>query len=82
MKRESWEKVYTDKSEKEVSWFQENPAPSLELIAETRATPTSAIVDVGGGNSRLVDALVERGFRNIGVHRVGAPSPPASRKKS
>jgi hypothetical protein len=30
-----WENVYTTKSEKEVSWFQETPAPSLELIALT-----------------------------------------------
>lgn len=60
-----WEKVYRDKGEKEVSWFQENPTSSLELIAEAGATPASAIVDIGGGASRLVDALVEQDFRHI-----------------
>ena len=55
-----WETVYTTKSENEVSWFQENPAPSLELIG--LAPPTeSAIVDIGGGASRLVDSLLDRG---------------------
>jgi len=62
-----WETVYTTKGENEVSWFQENPAPSLELIAQVGATSASAIIDIGGGASRLVDNLVERGFKDIAV---------------
>ena len=62
-----WERVYTTKGEKEVSWFQENPAPSLDLIAKAGATTASAIIDVGGGASRLADALIERGFRAVTV---------------
>jgi len=62
-----WEGVYTKKSENEVSWFQENPAPSLELIAQVGATAASAIIDIGSGASRLVDNLVQRGFRNVTV---------------
>jgi 2-polyprenyl-3-methyl-5-hydroxy-6-metoxy-1,4-benzoquinol methylase len=62
-----WEKVYTTKSENEVSWFQDSPGPSLELIDETGATAPTAIVDVGGGASRLVDSLVARGFKAITV---------------
>jgi SAM-dependent methyltransferase len=62
-----WDQVYTDKGEKEVSWFQTNPASSLELIEAARATPASAIVDIGGGASCLVDVLVDRGFRDITV---------------
>ena len=62
-----WQNVYTSKAENEVSWFQENPAPSLALIAEIGATPSSAIIDVGGGASRLVDQLIERGFRDVTV---------------
>jgi hypothetical protein len=46
--------VYTTKGEKEVSWFQDRPAMSLELIAASGAGPGSAIVDIGGGTSRLV----------------------------
>jgi SAM-dependent methyltransferase len=62
-----WEGVYTKKGENEVSWFQENPAPSLELIAQVGATSASAIIDIGGGASRLVDNLVERGFEDVTV---------------
>jgi SAM-dependent methyltransferase len=62
-----WESVYTKKGENEVSWFQENPAPSLELIAQVGATSASGIIDIGGGASRLVDNLVERGFENVTV---------------
>jgi SAM-dependent methyltransferase len=62
-----WEDVYASKSEKQVSWFQENPAISLELIKQTRAAPNSAIIDIGGGASRLVDALLHDGYRDITV---------------
>ncbi|UPK32269.1 class I SAM-dependent methyltransferase [Bradyrhizobium sp. 186] len=62
-----WEGVYTKKGENEVSWFQEYPAPSLELIEHIGATPASAIIDVGGGASRLVDNLVDRGFGDVTV---------------
>jgi SAM-dependent methyltransferase len=62
-----WEGVYTKKGENEVSWFQENPAPSLELIAQVGATRASAIIDIGGGASRLVDNLVDRGFEDVTV---------------
>src|ERR1700719_508831 len=62
-----WETVYTAKGENEVSWFQENPAPSLELIDTARLNLEAAIIDIGGGASRLVDALLGRGFRNVTV---------------
>ena len=62
-----WEKVYTTKGENEVSWFQENHAWPLDLIAKAGASTASAIIDVGGGASRLVDALIEKGFRVVTV---------------
>jgi SAM-dependent methyltransferase len=62
-----WENVYTTKGEKEVSWFQETPAPSLELIALTRLSPDAAIIDIGGGASRLVDDLLARKFHRLTV---------------
>jgi SAM-dependent methyltransferase len=62
-----WEDVYTKKGENEVSWFQENPAPSLQLIAQAGATHASAIIDIGGGASRLVDYLVDGGFEDVTV---------------
>lgn len=62
-----WQNVYSQKGEQEVSWFQETPNPSLDLIMRSGATPASAIIDVGGGASRLVDALLARGFHHLTV---------------
>lgn len=62
-----WEGVYTTKGENEVSWFQDDPAPSLELIATVGATPESSIIDIGGGASRLVDSILAKGFRALCV---------------
>ena len=66
-RKSHWETVYTTKGENEVSWFQENPAPSLELIRLARPAPDSAIVDIGGGASRLIDGLLARGFNRATV---------------
>ena len=62
-----WENVYTTKGENEVSWFQQSPAPSLELIVQAGAVRNSAIIDIGGGASRLVDHLVAQGFEDVTV---------------
>jgi len=62
-----WDKVYGTKKETEVSWFQSDAQPSLDLLTLIGAHPDQAIIDVGGGASRLVDALVARGFTNISV---------------
>jgi SAM-dependent methyltransferase len=62
-----WERVYTTKGETEVSWFQEIPAPSLELMALIGATARSSIIDVGGGASRLVDCLVAQDYEDLTV---------------
>jgi SAM-dependent methyltransferase len=62
-----WENVYTTKGENEVSWFQQSPAPSLELIVQAGAVSNSAIIDIGGGASRLVDHLVDQGFADVTV---------------
>ncbi|MCA1458741.1 class I SAM-dependent methyltransferase [Bradyrhizobium sp. BRP22] len=62
-----WQNVYTTKAENEVSWFQDSPAPSIELIMQAGATATSAIIDIGGGASRLVDNLIDHGFEDVTV---------------
>lgn len=62
-----WQNVYKEKGEYQVSWFQERPAISLELIEALGAKPSSAIIDIGGGASRLVDSLIEKGYRDLTV---------------
>jgi ubiquinone/menaquinone biosynthesis C-methylase UbiE len=62
-----WQNVYTTKAESEVSWFEDSPAISLKLIKAAGASQTSAIIDVGGGASRLVDTLIDLGYQNVTV---------------
>jgi trans-aconitate methyltransferase len=62
-----WEQVYATKGENEVSWFQDMPAPCLELIELVGAKQSSGVIDIGGGASRLVDNLVSRGYEDVTV---------------
>ena len=71
-----WENVYTTKGEKEVRWFQENPAPSLDLIALTGLSEDAAMIDIGGGASRLVDDLISRKFSRLTVLDVSGAALP------
>ena len=76
-----WENVYASKAETEVSWFEETPALSLELMELVGATPGSAIIDIGGGAARLVDAFVTHGFTDLTVLDLSAAALAASRKR-
>lgn len=62
-----WEDVYQRKDAREVSWFQPVPVRSLEWIESVAANRGTSVLDVGAGASRLVDHLLERGFRSVGV---------------
>lgn len=62
-----WNRVYTGKTEREVSWFEPLPAVSLEMLDAAGMTPDSCVLDVGGGDSQLVDALAARGLECLAV---------------
>ena len=53
-----WERVYREKRPEEVSWFQPHARLSFQLIQQVAPDRRSAIIDVGGGASTLVDDLV------------------------
>jgi SAM-dependent methyltransferase len=76
-----WQTVYTSKGESEVSWFQDSPHPSLDLIALTGAAPDAAIVDIGGGASRLVDALMDAGYTDLSILDLSDAALAASRAR-
>lgn len=67
-----WENVYETKNPDEVSWTQKIPQTSLDLIEEASKDKSSKIIDVGGGDSNLVDFLLEKGFENISVLDISA----------
>jgi len=62
-----WNTIYQSKNENEVSWYQEYPQASIEFIKELKLPLTAHIIDIGGGESRLVDVLLEIGYTNITV---------------
>ena len=76
-----WQGVYTSKREDEVSWFQENPATSLRLIKDAAVSRDAAIIDIGGGASRLVDALLAQGFRSLAVLDISAAALEAAKAR-
>jgi ubiquinone/menaquinone biosynthesis C-methylase UbiE len=76
-----WQNVYQTKGERDVSWFQEVPAISLDLIHATGLSFDAPIIDIGGGASRLVDALVTEGFRSLSVLDVSEKALAASRER-
>ena len=62
-----WENVYSNKSPREVSWYQKTPLLSLQLIDNSGIALDAPIIDIGGGASVLVDYLCEQGYTNIDV---------------
>lgn len=66
-RKNHWNTVYETKSPEQVSWTQKIPNTSLEFISSFGVTKDAKIIDIGGGDSRLVDYLVNKGFQNITV---------------
>lgn len=62
-----WEQVYETKTPEQVSWTQLVPQTSLDFIHGFGLSKSAAIIDIGGGDSNLVDFLLQEGFENITV---------------
>ena len=72
--REHWQKVYLTKQPHEVGWTQDVPATSLEFINSFNLEKNARIIDIGGGDSKLVDHLLEQGYSNITVLDISGES--------
>lgn len=66
-RKKHWEKIYQTKALDEVSWFQRVPVISLGFLKEYEISKTARIIDIGGGDSLLVDNLIDLGYQNITV---------------
>lgn len=62
-----WENVFVTKSPNEVSWTQKYPKTAMNYLEGLKLSKTGNIIDIGGGDSNLVDALLENGYENIWV---------------
>jgi SAM-dependent methyltransferase len=69
---EHWETVYRNQPVETTSWFQVTPEVSLALIGQSRLEKNAAIIDVGGGASKLVDNLLLQGFEDVSVLDISA----------
>ncbi len=62
-----WENVYQTKSSTDVSWYETDPKQSLDLIHKAAGEKRGRVIDVGGGQSFLVDRLLDLGFAQVAV---------------
>ena len=66
-RKDHWEHVYSGKKPTEVSWYQQHPQHSLELIKATGVDVSARIIEIGGGASTLVDCMLDAGYQNLTV---------------
>ena len=71
-RQKHWDKVYQTKKSDEVSWFQPVPTTSLEFLKDFHLPKTAKIIDIGGGDSFLVDRLLDMEYLDITVLDISA----------
>ena len=71
-RKEHWEQVYQTIELKDVSWFQPTPETSLAFFKQHNVSKNAKIIDIGGGDSFLVDHLIELGYQDISVLDISA----------
>src|SRR5262245_49830295 len=80
-KQKHWNEVYAGIGALRVSWYQPHAEISRRLILNSGATTDSAIIDVGGGASVLVDQLLNDGFRDVTVLDISDAALTAAKKR-
>jgi SAM-dependent methyltransferase len=81
IRKAHWETVYETKNPDEVSWTQEVPKTSLEFIRSFGLDKKAKIIDIGGGDSKLVDFLIAEGFENISVLDISSAAIDKAKKR-
>ena len=79
-RQEHWDGVYGARSEDELTWFEATPSISLEIVG-LYLRPGDALIDIGAGASRLVDALLDKGFRPLTVLDLSGSALEVSRQR-
>jgi 2-polyprenyl-3-methyl-5-hydroxy-6-metoxy-1,4-benzoquinol methylase len=76
-----WEKVYTANAPDSVSWYRAHLETSLALIERAAVARSASIIDIGGGESTLVDDLLYRGYKNLTVLDVSRTAIEVTKKR-
>lgn len=76
-----WENVYTTKEPEAVSWYRPHLETSLALVERAAPSHSASIIDIGAGESTLVDDLLSRGYENIAVLDVSPTALEATKKR-
>jgi 2-polyprenyl-3-methyl-5-hydroxy-6-metoxy-1,4-benzoquinol methylase len=66
-RKQHWENIYQTKELKDVSWFQSTPETSLDFFKQFNMLTTAKVIDIGGGDSLLVDHLLDLDYQDISV---------------
>src|SRR5688572_30188897 len=80
-RKEHWERVYKTTAPNSVSWFQENPTVSARLLQSAGLGPETRIIDIGGGDSRLVDFVLGQGVGCVCVLDISAAALQRARER-
>lgn len=76
-----WDEVYSQKVADQVSWYQRQPQPSLQWIQQLAPQRATKILDVGGGASLLVDALLDEGYSDLTVLDISTAALDTARQR-
>jgi ubiquinone/menaquinone biosynthesis C-methylase UbiE len=80
-RKDHWEKIYETKQPNEVSWTQEFPKTSLDFIHSFNLPKSARIIDIGGGESKLADFLLDEGFEHITVLDISSKALERAKKR-
>lgn len=80
-RKKHWENIYQTKELKDVSWYQPTPETSLDFFKQFDVPTTAKVIDIGGGDSFLVDNLLDLGYQNISVLDISEASIERAKKR-
>jgi ubiquinone/menaquinone biosynthesis C-methylase UbiE len=80
-RKKHWENIYQTKDQGDLSWFQPTPNTSLDFLKQFEVPTTAKIIDIGGGDSFLVDRLLDLGYKDITVLDISEAALEKARKR-
>ena len=80
-RKQHWETVYETKTPDQVSWTQEKPEGSLKFIHDLGLDKDASIIDIGGGDSKLVDFLLADGYSDVTVLDISGKAIERAKKR-